>query len=67
MRDTRARDSWQGRMTRGVLEEWRRVGGERATREGRWYWELGDDASDERLEALEGIVSIKGIGRVLPP
>ncbi|GAA5892062.1 hypothetical protein JCM8208_001424 [Rhodotorula glutinis] len=67
VRDTRARDSWQGRMTRAVLEEWRRVGGDEARREGRWYWELGDDASDERLDALEGIISVKGIGRALPP
>jgi len=54
-------------MTRAVLDEWRRVGGDEARREGRWYWELGDDASDERLEALEGIISVKGIGKALPP
>ncbi|GAA6005279.1 hypothetical protein JCM10207_002924 [Rhodosporidiobolus poonsookiae] len=51
-RDTRALHSWQGRMTRAILDEWRRKGGSAADEQGRWWWELGPDASDERLRAL---------------
>ncbi|GAA6062289.1 hypothetical protein JCM10212_004377 [Sporobolomyces blumeae] len=53
-RDTSARDSWQGRMTRAVLSEWRRKGGRRAHREGVWFWEV--DVDDDTLEALPVIV-----------
>ncbi|BGP45101.1 hypothetical protein JCM10450v2_000918 [Rhodotorula kratochvilovae] len=67
VRDTRARDAWIGRMTRAVLAEWRARGGEKARREGRWYWELKEDAAgDEALARMEGVVRITGVGKILP-
>ncbi|GAA6006915.1 glycosyltransferase family 2 protein [Rhodotorula paludigena] len=67
-RDTSARDSWQGRMTRAILGEWRARGGKEAQEQGRWWWEMGDEASDERLEGMmSGIVSVESVGRGIPP
>lgn len=67
-RDTSARDSWQGRMTRAILGEWRARGGKEAREQGRWWWEMGDEASDERLEGMmSGIVSVESVGRGIPP
>ncbi|GAA6043995.1 hypothetical protein JCM8097_000181 [Rhodosporidiobolus ruineniae] len=60
-RDVRAPGSWQGRMTKAVLDEWRRRGGERAEKEGRWYWEYGDEASEANLEWLEGVIRIEDV------
>ncbi|BGP13145.1 hypothetical protein JCM10213_000277 [Rhodosporidiobolus nylandii] len=48
-RDTAARESWQGRMTRTVLDEWRRRGGAGQD----WYWETDPAVTDARLDALE--------------
>ncbi|GAA6008574.1 hypothetical protein JCM11491_003353 [Sporobolomyces phaffii] len=61
-RDTSARDSWQGRMTRAVLNEWRRKGGRAAEREGKWYWELG--ATVDVLMSLPGIVEMENVVNV---
>lgn len=57
--DARARESWVGRMTRGVLDEWRR----RARAQGLqgWEWEgaeVGEDQEDEEEEDLVGIVRV---------
>ncbi|GAA5873294.1 hypothetical protein JCM16303_001084 [Sporobolomyces ruberrimus] len=65
MRDTSARDSWQGRMMRGVLDEWRRKGGrgkgrvDRGEEEGVWYWEVG--VGVEELMSLPGIVEMENV------
>lgn len=58
-RDTSARDSWQGRMTRAILNEWRKKGGREAEREGKWYWELG--ATVEVLMSLPGIIEMENV------
>ncbi|GAA5874974.1 hypothetical protein JCM8547_002139 [Rhodosporidiobolus lusitaniae] len=51
MRDERARESWQGKMTRAILEEWGRRKGKGLGTGGKgWYWE--DEASEERLMSL---------------
>ncbi|GAA5991489.1 hypothetical protein JCM10908_005727 [Rhodotorula pacifica] len=65
MRDTSARDSWQGRMTRAVLTDWRSRGGERL--EEGWFWEHGDEASEERLKRLAGIYVIRDVRRATLP
>lgn len=52
-RDLKARDSWQGRMTRSILEGWREKGkgdGEE------WFWEEGVEV--EELMALPGIIEM---------
>ncbi|GAA5903471.1 hypothetical protein JCM6882_006556 [Rhodosporidiobolus microsporus] len=59
MRDTRALQSWQGRMTRAVLDEWRRKGGKQD--DGRWFWELGEGADEARLMNLPGVVEISRV------
>ncbi|GAA5938972.1 hypothetical protein JCM1841_002726 [Sporobolomyces salmonicolor] len=64
MRDTSARDSWQGRMTRAILDEWRRKGDAQGAKKGKWWWEMGDEARDERLLALPGIVEINHVVNV---
>lgn len=48
-RDTEARDSWQGRMTRAVLDEWKA----RGKRDGVWWWE--ERVTDDELDQMEGI------------
>ncbi|BGP29146.1 hypothetical protein JCM10296v2_000884 [Rhodotorula toruloides] len=58
-RDTAARDSWQGRMTRAVLAEWRA----RGKREGVWWWEEG--VEDEELDAMEGVRVVRDIERAI--
>ncbi|GAA5966042.1 hypothetical protein JCM3765_006550 [Sporobolomyces pararoseus] len=58
-RDTSARDSWQGRMTRAILNEWRKKGGSEAEREGKWYWELG--ATVDVLMSLPGIIEMENV------
>ncbi|GAA5830655.1 hypothetical protein JCM11251_002551 [Rhodosporidiobolus azoricus] len=60
-RDTRASSSWQGRMTRAVLDEWTRTGGKEAEKEGRWFWEMGEGADEQRLMNLEGVVQISHV------
>lgn len=54
--DTRARESWVGRMTRGVLDEWRR----RARAQGLqgWEWEGAAGAEDEEEEEEQDLVGI---------
>jgi hypothetical protein len=64
LRDTRAAESWQGRMTRAVLEHWKEKGGERSRKEGKWYWEFGEGTSEEELEAMEigqGVVIVEDV------
>ncbi|GAA5924127.1 uncharacterized protein JCM15063_005552 [Sporobolomyces koalae] len=55
-RDTSARDSWQGRMTRAILNEWRHRGGREAERSGKWFWEEG--VTVDVLMSLPGIVEL---------
>jgi len=58
--DTRARESWVGRMTRGVLDEWRRRAREKGLKG--WEWEGEDvaeeDGAEEEEEDLIGIVRV---------
>ncbi|GAA5860309.1 hypothetical protein JCM3774_000376 [Rhodotorula dairenensis] len=65
-RDTSARDSWQGRMTRAILSDWRARSGGRRPEEG-WWWEHGDDASEERLERLDGVYTIRDVRGATAP
>jgi hypothetical protein len=59
VRDERAAGSWQGRMTRAVLEEWRDRGGRRSEREGRWWWEF--EGSDEALKEMRGVIVVEDV------
>lgn len=65
LRDTTARDSWQGRMTRAILEEWRAMSPYGA--EAGWFWEHGDAASDGALERLPGVWTIKDVRKATMP
>lgn len=65
-RDTSARDSWQGRMTRAILSDWRARSGERRVEEG-WWWESGDAASEARLERLAGVFTIRDVRAATAP
>lgn len=66
IRDTSVRDSWQGRMTRAILSDWRARSGKRSLAEG-WFWEHGEDASDDRLERLAGVYSIRDVRSATAP
>lgn len=53
IRDTSARDSWQGRMTRAIVNGWRE---QSLTGPGEgWFWEQGDEASEESLMGLDNV------------
>ncbi|TKA53300.1 hypothetical protein B0A53_04318 [Rhodotorula sp. CCFEE 5036] len=66
IRDTSVRDSWQGRMTRAILSDWRARSGRRRLEEG-WFWEHGEDASDARLERLAGVYRIRDVRSATAP
>ncbi|KWU42257.1 hypothetical protein RHOSPDRAFT_36206 [Rhodotorula sp. JG-1b] len=66
IRDTSVRDSWQGRMTRAILSDWRARSGRRTLEEG-WFWEHGEDASDDRLERLAGVYRIRDVRSATAP
>lgn len=59
--DTRARESWVGRMTRGILDEWRRRAREQGLKG--WEWE-GDVVAEEVEEEEEEEEDLIGIVRV---
>lgn len=55
--DTRARESWAGRMTKAVLDEWRRRAKAAGAQGWEWEWELKEDVEGEE-EDLSGVVRV---------